>query len=283
MKKILVGYDGSEQGRDAIHLADALRTAFGSELLVAVVDEVGPVVDDMPTYGAERAALFTKKLAEAREELAGATFVERTGVGSVPAVLEEIATAEEADMIVLGSTHRGGLGRVLPGSVGDRLLNGGPCAIAVAPRGFSARHSTGSSTLAVGYDGGAESRAALSFAEELAQGLGWKLLLVAVARSNPAASLHAPGIPRDDADLRSHLAELLREARGTLSPETPTESTILTGEPAAQLAHATNDADLLVVGSRGYGPLRRVLMGGVAREVIRAAHCPVVVVPRRGE
>ena len=37
---------------------------------------------------------------------------------------------------------------------------------------------------------------------------------------------------------------------------------------------------LLVCGSRGYGPLRSVLLGGVSRRLVDAAHCPVLVLPR---
>jgi nucleotide-binding universal stress UspA family protein len=41
--------------------------------------------------------------------------------------------------------------------------------------------------------------------------------------------------------------------------------------------------DLLVIGSRGYGPLRAVLLGAVSGRVIRDAACPVIVVPRGAE
>jgi nucleotide-binding universal stress UspA family protein len=53
------------------------------------------------------------------------------------------------------------------------------------------------------------------------------------------------------------------------------------GDPAAVLAEASADRlDLLVLGSRDYGPVRSVLLGGVGHAVLRAAACPVIVVPR---
>ena len=57
-------------------------------------------------------------------------------------------------------------------------------------------------------------------------------------------------------------------------------SEIQTGGPLAVLLHAARDLDLLVLGSRGYGPVRRVLLGSVSRQLVRAAACPVLVVPR---
>ena len=54
----------------------------------------------------------------------------------------------------------------------------------------------------------------------------------------------------------------------------------LDGDPAIALAAASCDLDLLIVGSRSYGPLGAVLLGAVTRRLVRAAECPVMVVPR---
>jgi nucleotide-binding universal stress UspA family protein len=55
------------------------------------------------------------------------------------------------------------------------------------------------------------------------------------------------------------------------------------GEPAELLAAASPDLDLLVCGSRGYGPLRTVLLGGVSGRLVHMAECPVVVLPRAAD
>jgi len=52
------------------------------------------------------------------------------------------------------------------------------------------------------------------------------------------------------------------------------------GDPVDALAAVSEDADLLLLGSRGYGPRRAVLLGGVSGRVVRTAACPVIVVPR---
>jgi nucleotide-binding universal stress UspA family protein len=59
------------------------------------------------------------------------------------------------------------------------------------------------------------------------------------------------------------------------------EIRVLEGAPLDHLAEQSRELDLLVVGSRGYGPLRRVLLGGVSGALLQTAACPVVVVPRR--
>ena len=55
------------------------------------------------------------------------------------------------------------------------------------------------------------------------------------------------------------------------------------GDPARLLAEQSEELDLLFVGSRGYGPLRAVVLGGVAGRLVREAACPVIVLPRTAE
>jgi len=51
-------------------------------------------------------------------------------------------------------------------------------------------------------------------------------------------------------------------------------------DPADTLVRVSENLDILVCGSRGYGPLRAVVLGGVSRRVAAEAHCPVIVLPR---
>jgi nucleotide-binding universal stress UspA family protein len=55
---------------------------------------------------------------------------------------------------------------------------------------------------------------------------------------------------------------------------------VLTGDAGSQLAEVSGDFDLMVTGSRAYGPLRRTLLGSTTRKLIRASACPVLVLPR---
>ena len=58
------------------------------------------------------------------------------------------------------------------------------------------------------------------------------------------------------------------------------ETTVMEGDAAELLAAASSGVDLLVCGSRGYGPLRTVLLGGVSGRLAHTAACPLLVLPR---
>jgi nucleotide-binding universal stress UspA family protein len=77
-----------------------------------------------------------------------------------------------------------------------------------------------------------------------------------------------------------HLGGELDAAARAVADDVGTETALTDGTPAGELANARVELDLLVVGSRGYGPARRVLLGGVSHAVVTQAPCPVIVVPR---
>ncbi len=200
----------------------------------------------------------------------------------MPAALEEIAEEEGVGLIVVGSTHRGKLGRILPGSVGSRLIQGAPCAVVIAPVGYSQDSRTPGSIIGVGFDGGAESWAALAFAADLARRLAAELRVLAVARPVISAAQLAPSAPTFEEAQRKHMRELLREALGTVPDDVTATGGVVDGDPATELARAAPELDFLVIGSRSYGPVRRVLLGSVARAVMETAACPAIVLPRHG-
>lgn len=90
-----------------------------------------------------------------------------------------------------------------------------------------------------------------------------------------AGALEAVRSIREDA-----AATVLRRGLDAVSVGRSAGGEILTGQPAEALAAASADLDLLVCGSRGYGPMRAVLLGGVSRRLAAEAHCPVIVLPR---
>ena len=170
-----------------------------------------------------------------------------------------------SDLIVVGSTHTGHAGRITPGSTAEHLLHGSPCPVAVAPDGYRLRPAP-FERVGVAYDGSAEATAAV----ELARGYGGELELIRVWPSERYAMLGA----HDDllGEIRRELESAAERVDGT--------PVLLDGDPAHELIERTRSLDLLVLGSRGYGPLRSVLVGGVSGQVARGAHCPVFVVAR---
>ena len=83
-------------------------------------------------------------------------------------------------------------------------------------------------------------------------------------------------------ELRAARELALNRAAASVSHDLHAEATLLVGDPVLVLEHEAADRglDLLVLGARGYGPLRRVLLGSVSTEVMCHSPCPVMVVPR---
>ncbi len=283
MKRIVVGYDSSDQAGDALALGDALMPAEGGELIVASIEELEPLIGNIPQWQEQRDAYYEADFAHASEQLNRDDFTRRTGDGSAPAELEAIAEREDADVIVVGSTHRGVVGQVLPGSVGDRLLAGAPCAVAIAPIGYSRREHPGIAMIGVAYDGEPEAQAAVDSALELARQYDAELRIIAVI-PNRAVELIPGRIGHTAAGYREllhdHFSRLLTDATAKVPEGVDVSSVLLPGDPAHEIAAQGVELDLLVLGSRGYGPVRRTLLGGVAREVVTVAPCPVIVLPR---
>ncbi len=278
---VVVGFDGGDRSRDALALGAKMASEFGAELVVAVVDEFRLFSTESSTR-AERAATLAGILERAAEQLGDQRFEERTIFGSAPECLEVVAADVSADVIAVGSTHRGRLGEVLPGSVGDRLLAGAPCAVAIAPSGYAAAADGALTRIGVGFDGEPESREALFLAEGLARESGGSLRLIAAA---PPLEALIPGrisgtAPGYAEFVRTRLAASMTAATAELAPAVEVAKIVVEGDPVDMLQRQSGELDLLLLGSRGYGPMRRAFLGGVAAKVIRGASCPVMVLPR---
>ncbi len=279
MPGIVVGFDGSDESKDALRLARAFADLRGAELVVVAV-----FPDPFPALGAalpqafeeEESAYFADTFAEVDAEVTGPYVRKEVTHVSAAQGLHDVAEEGEADMIVLGSTHRGTVGRVMPGSVGERLLGGAPCAVAVAPRGFARGEHFGLGLVGVAYNGTDESQVALAEAKRLADELDGRLKVIAIVPTKSPGPLRAPFMET----LREHFRKALDDATSKLGGAAEVDAVLEEGDPAAVLAMHGVELDLLVIGSRGYGPLRHTLLGGVSAEVMRTAPCPVLVVPR---
>jgi nucleotide-binding universal stress UspA family protein len=81
-------------------------------------------------------------------------------------------------------------------------------------------------------------------------------------------------------DVAQRARKLLDDAIAGLPSDVSAEAVFVDGDPAFELTDQTETLDLLVTGSRGYGPLRAVMTGGVTGRLLRDAKCPVIVLPR---
>lgn len=201
---------------------------------------------------------------------------------SPAAGLQAIAEDIGAALIVVGSSHHSGVGRVLAGSVAESVLAGAQVPVAIAPRGHAgADHSL--VTIGCGFDGSPESREALGWAAALARQRRARLRALAVFTQmafGGVSTTGALGYQSANDVLRHALDRTTRDAVASLGNGIEASASLLDGDPAIALAEASADLDLLVLGSRGYGPVRTVLLGSVSRALVRHSACPVVVLPR---
>ncbi len=193
---------------------------------------------------------------------------------SAPRGLHEVMEAAGPGVIaVLGSHDARGSRRTAPGSTAERLLTGAPGPVVLVPWDYEEFAAPAIRRIAVAFIDTPDGRAALSGARALAAELGARLTIVGVM---PATAGPGLGEPRRYAEgVRDDFAGSIRAASAG-------EDVRLLEPPVVDaLADLLPDEfDLLVCGSRGYGPARRVLLGGVSARVLRRARIPVMVVPR---
>jgi nucleotide-binding universal stress UspA family protein len=195
------------------------------------------------------------------------------------------AAADKRDVaaIVLGSSHRGPVGRVCPGRVARRLISDAPCPIVVAPAGFAARQPLGLAPIGVAFDGSPEALHALRTAARLARP-GRDPLVVLAVHQRFAFGYQAVAADRAfvsvNQQLRSDLADRLNAEVAELAMGDQATTSLREGDPATVLADESERLGLLVVGSRGYGPVASALFGGAACRLLRRSACPVMVVAR---
>ena len=200
--------------------------------------------------------------------------------GAVAEGLARLAREQGADFLVVGSDRRAGEGRVLAGHVAQRLLTLAPCAVAVAPAGYRDSAPEDIRVVGAGFDASPGSMSALRLAERIALRAQATIRVLAVdTHTLPPGTPNAPPLAPADAQAHDRLRVQLEEATAALDDRLRPEARLLGGTAAwALLDQAATGLDLLVLGSRGYGSLRRALLGSVASQVVRAAPCPVVVV-----
>jgi nucleotide-binding universal stress UspA family protein len=281
----VIGVDGSAESLDAIALGDRLASALESTVLYTFVHPFGRAAKTLPSseYDQLVKAVVNATVKGLPVEGPGSKPRQMRVIGgkSPGNGLHSFAAAEQASVVVVGSSKRGGRGRVTPGGVGEPLLAGSPCPVAVAPRGY-ATDPPPMSPVGVAYDAGPESEVALQWAAGIVEGLEAELRLIAVHSPIAFGNLPVGGpgrVSSVNAALREELRKALESAAEKIADLEVTQH-LHDGDAASELLRESAELGLLVTGSRAYGPIRTVLLGSVANDVIRGAQCPVVVVPR---
>jgi nucleotide-binding universal stress UspA family protein len=259
--RLIIGFDDTAYGRDALELGLRLAASTGDTPVVATV-----YPDDEATADSTESRTVAERKLDAARVLVGDRLTVRfEAIGPTYASfgLYEYAEHTSADLLVVGSSEHAPIGAVAPNSTVERLLNGAPCPIAVAPRGYHER-STAIRDIAVAYDGSPESQGAVSVAAQVAHRIDASLRLVAVA-------------PEPDEALRAVLDAAGRELPADL--KVTTDVVIAPGVADTLADLPAPRPDLLVCGSRGVGPRRRVLLGSTSTRLVRSAAYPIIIVP----
>ncbi len=282
---IVAGVDGTGSGLDAVALAARLSRATGDPLIVACVYPRGHAPSGDDDAAREQAA---KALEPARELLGGLTVEYRTTASSSPARgLAELAEEEDAAMTLVGSHRRGPFGRVASGGTAERLLHGSGCPVAVAPRGYRRREQAGLRRIGVAFVDTPDGHEAVRHAAELAARSGLPLTLFSVVSVHHTWFVPEAVRPEEETipvEVRKDYQEALDRALAGLPDGVKATGELLYGDVVDELSVVgERGVDLLVCGSRGYGPVRRVLLGTVSAALVRQASIPVLVVPRGGE
>jgi nucleotide-binding universal stress UspA family protein len=278
-RRIIVAFDGSDRAHDALALALRLRDPEEGELTLACA-----VVERPWGRGASPVREETARmLAGARAEIpAGIRVSLRVPVAGSPArALTELAEAEGADLLVTGSSRRGPTGQIWLERTAGRLLQGAPCAVAVAPA--DVRESETFHHIGIAYDGSPEATTALAAGYALAARTGAAVTLFYALTDVPAVGAAMVGADPEHEALRErlHAQAMLDEAANAAPAGVNPLSVLLHGVPGKVITNACDGiVDLLVTGSRGYGPVQRALMGSVAEALMEGATHPVLVLPR---
>jgi nucleotide-binding universal stress UspA family protein len=188
--------------------------------------------------------------------------------------LHEQAEVQQADLLVVGSCSHGAVGRVMLGDDTRGALNGASCAVAIAAVGY-AQHPNPIAKVGVGYDGSQESKAALVLARQLAARTNAAVQALEVV--SPPTYAYAGMMPPA---IGESLDVMLQEATGRMDALPEVDGYAEYGIPGEELAAFGEKLDILIVGSRSYGPLGRLVHGSTSGYLQRHARCSLLVLPR---
>ena len=263
---VLVGVDGLQGGRDAIALARQLAGP-GARITLAHVEP------PEKTAGADRKRDPRKMLIDERDRAAVDARLLSVHGSSVADVLHQVSARRRYDLLVVGASHRGALGRRVAGDHTIESLKDARCAVAIAPHGYAGL--SGIARVGVGWDGSPEAAQALRAARTIAGQTGATIepLVVLPVQSLP----YGQPIQHRWSDVAKQLTP---EDQARLDGMGDLDGQVSYGSPGKELVCFSEDVDLLIVGSRNGGPVDRLLTGSTSNYLARRARCPLLVFPR---
>ncbi len=294
--RILVATDGSPSAEQAAVVAARIAKSFESDVTIlsaipSISAAAAPLEGEYYSKlinkaddNADRAASVFKK--------AGVAVSEKEvpqGRSSVVETIVDYATKDKTSVIVMGTRGLGGFRRAVLGSVSSGVAAHAPCATLVV-RSRKERGDAGAviRRVLVAIDGSPNAQRALETAVDLAKGMEAELRIAHVVYIPTLFwSMGVPGsaVPTDkiEEDAEEVARQLLAKAvkfskdAGVLSPNDELVTQLVSpAQGIVQLAER-DEADVVVIGTRGNGGFRKLLLGSVANSVLHYAHCSVLV------
>lgn len=294
-RPIIVAVNEGPATGDAVQAGVTLARALDAPLVLAGV-AVGPeILEGSPMVGwvpevadpAWMLDVVRAKATEASETVPGdvpfTTAV--TLENSVSGGIELLAEEQDAQLIVLGGSHRGLFSRIVDGDPTLGMLRHAPCAVLVCPMPAEDEPLWPAAPTAVGlaWDRTDEAAQALATAVEITGRLDGRLTIFHVLEV-VAPMFVPPADPMVGAELqaarRTEVEHDIRAAVEALSSGVPFTIEVVDGSTGDELEKISGGVDLLVVGSRRVGPVRRVTAGSVSAHLAHRTRCPMLVVPR---
>ncbi|GAA1113181.1 universal stress protein [Nocardiopsis metallicus] len=298
--KVIVGTDGSDHSGAALEwaAAEAVRRgvplhivhALGMPLIVSAYGgptRFGPTdeISDQATV------VLTNAVAQVQKSQPTLEVDSMTALEEAPLAL--IRQAHPGDLIVLGTRGLGTVASMFVGSVSVRVAAQAPCPVVVVPSDEEGKPATTKlDRIVVGVDDSTTARRALGLAVSLAAEADAELVVVhswELPYPYDPVAMTAAGYRPQPEVLEQHadefVAALIAEAMDEQRDDVDVQVTVVKTEtnPVDALLEASKEADAVVVGSRGRGTVRGLLLGSVSQGILHRSKIPVVVLPKHAE
>lgn len=289
---IIAGFSSSRQGPAPLNLAAQVARVTGDNVVAAAIVERpwpprnDPVEKEYLSYVASQAAQSIERVVSDLQDDLDVSIVVHQST-SIPSGLIELVAVHRANLVVVGSSSSGLLGRVGLGSVTERLVHSASVPVAIAPRGY-ATGPVPISRLTAAYGGEADVNGLIAAAAELAK--DWSVPLRIVSFTVRPVRMFAGSIEPSAEDLvveqwsRRTFDDIVKQLNAVRSRVQVPDADVLVGAGhdwrEAVESVPWSPGDVLVLGSGAAGPAAHVFLGSAASKILRHAPVPVMIVPR---
>ena len=267
---LLIATDGSEFSAGALRVGTRFAKRNKAELTTMSMVMIGVETEGMAADVLQQAEAEARGVLAAAQAAAHAdgyeTRVElRAGVNPHKEIVR-LADDRHADLIIMGRRGRRGLALMMVGDSTRKVIGYADCSVLVVPRAADIWQQR----ILLATDGSRHGERAAEAAGQMAKIFGLPITVISVLR------------PKFDEVRRAEAQLEVSRVREALAQEgIEVDSAIIEGpEPGAMIVGFARQhgADLIVMGSHGRTGIGRLLLGGVAEQVIGQAACPVLVV-----